>query len=535
MKRIGIMTIAILMVLSSCIKGKWADPRCYFDMQNEQISVGATTATIQCEYKIERDTFYYYDYVDYEYVVPFIVYWESENAKQDTFMVFAGNNGQYNKVRVALDGLKENTTYYYYYVFRNGYDSIWTENNSFKTEHEATEVTLPTVHTVCFTEVTTTSAIASGRVTESGGADVTERGFCWGFYENPTLSDNHIAVGMGIGEYSETISGLDVNTTYHFRAYATNEVGTAYGLDLAFTTHNGAGNAPVGAIDGLFTINENGDQVYFSQGNLQYQASTNTWRFAENQYDYVGGSNNGSDYGNVYENGVKCSNNNISATYNGWIDMFGWGTSGWNNGNLYYRPYDSERVFNPEMGYGYGPTDGIHCTFDLSGDYANADWGVYNAISNGGNMPNQWRTLTQPELKYVFDDRTTASNIRYAKAVVNEIAGVVLLPDGWNASIYSLNNPNVSEAPFAGNEISASDWEKMETNGAVFFPVNGQRVGTSYHLDYPGGIYWSSSAIPYAGQQPYNLSFQPNYVSAQSAGISKDVGISVRLVQDANP
>ena len=119
MKRIGIMTIAILMVLSSCIKGKWADPRCYFDMQNEQISVGATTATIQCEYKIERDTFYYYDYVDYEYVVPFIVYWESENAKQDTFMVFAGNNGQYNKVRVALDGLKENTTYYYYYVFRN--------------------------------------------------------------------------------------------------------------------------------------------------------------------------------------------------------------------------------------------------------------------------------------------------------------------------------------------------------------------------------------------------------------------------------
>jgi hypothetical protein len=46
----------------------------------------------------------------------------------------------------------------------------------------------------------------------------------------------------------------------------------------------------VGAISGKFTINANGDQVYFSQGNLQYQASTNTWRFAENQWNYVGGS-----------------------------------------------------------------------------------------------------------------------------------------------------------------------------------------------------------------------------------------------------
>lgn len=45
-----------------------------------------------------------------------------------------------------------------------------------------------------------------------------------------------------------------------------------------------------GIIDRLFTINHNGDQVYFSQGNLQYQASTNTWRFAENQWDFVGDS-----------------------------------------------------------------------------------------------------------------------------------------------------------------------------------------------------------------------------------------------------
>ena len=44
-------------------------------------------------------------------------------------------------------------------------------------------------------------------------------------------------------------------------------------------------------------------KVRFSPGNLQYQASTKTWRFAEHQYDYIGDANR-----------------NISPTYSGWID-----------------------------------------------------------------------------------------------------------------------------------------------------------------------------------------------------------------------
>jgi len=52
------------------------------------------------------------------------------------------------------------------------------------------------------------------------------------------------------------------------------------GIEVAINTL-----IPTGAIKGLFTINEDCERVYFSQGNLQYQASTNTWRFAENQDD----------------------------------------------------------------------------------------------------------------------------------------------------------------------------------------------------------------------------------------------------------
>ena len=70
-------------------------------------------------------------------------------------------------------------------------------------------------------------------------------------------------------------------------------------------------------------------QVRFSRGNLQYNAALNshatadgntlqgTWRFAEHQYDIIG-----------------TANVNSSSNYNGWIDLFGWGTSGWNNGNV---------------------------------------------------------------------------------------------------------------------------------------------------------------------------------------------------------
>ena len=48
--------------------------------------------------------------------------------------------------------------------------------------------------------------------------------------------------------------------------------------------------APTGAINGKFSVSGS-KQVYFSMGNLQYKASTNTWRFAPYQYSYIGSDN----------------------------------------------------------------------------------------------------------------------------------------------------------------------------------------------------------------------------------------------------
>ena len=81
-----------------------------------------------------------------------------------------------------------------------------------------------------------------------------------------------------------------------------------------------------GVLSGVFSVSET-TQVRFSQGNLQYRATTDTWRFAEHQWNYVG--NSSANYGNVYQDGEKSSNAKMSATYDGWIDLFNWGNSGW--------------------------------------------------------------------------------------------------------------------------------------------------------------------------------------------------------------
>ena len=279
-----------------------------------------------------------------------------------------------------------------------------------------------------------------------------------------------------------------------------------FGIEVSVTTEVNPGEVPVGAICGKFTINSNGNQVYFSQGNLQYQASTNTWKFAENQYDYIGSDNS-----------------NISSTYSGWIDLFGWGTSGWDSGNTYYHPWDSNRLDETL----YGPPG----QYDLTGSYANADWGVYNPISNGGNTANQWRTLTQPEWNYIFNTRTTTSGIRYAKANVNNVNGVILLPDDWSSSTYSLSNTNSSGASFSSNTLTASQWSTLEQAGAVFLPAAGYRRGTSVNYVGSYGLYWSASY--YIIGSAYTVDFDGSGLGTNSAD-PRYCGRSVRLVQDNN-
>ncbi|MBP5371484.1 MAG: hypothetical protein J6Y55_06110 [Bacteroidales bacterium] len=254
----------------------------------------------------------------------------------------------------------------------------------------------------------------------------------------------------------------------------------------------------------VFSVSET-KKVSFSQGNLQYQASTGTWRFAEHQYDMIG-----------------ADNTNISEDYDGWIDMFGWGTSGWNNGANAYQPYSTSTDYRD-----YYP--GNNYNNNLIDAYANADWGVYNKISNGGNQAGMWRTLTQAEWDYLINARTNAAS-KYGVARVNGVNGLIILPDNWSLPA-GLTFTSGANNAYTQNTYTATEWSKMEENGAVFMPAAGYRSGTDVHNVGTDGSYWSSSYN--SSNLAYYVNFTGNLVAANYS-YDRNCGFSVRVVKDAD-
>ncbi len=211
---------------------------------------------------------------------------------------------------------------------------------------------------------------------------------------------------------------------------------------------------------------------------------------------------------------------------NEWIDAFGWGTSGWQC-NLYYQPWESRPFVdddNVNSGFGlveesvsssshdirdysdsYGPPVSDQ---DMAGYYADCDWGVYNAISNGGNRKNMWRTLTRGEWDYLLNFRYTSSGIRFAAARISDVLGIILLPDNWEAIYYPLTFVNRFDDNYYKiynkNWLNYSDWNILEEHGAVFLPLNIHRwlpgsngsIGDYLYGSYGYGSidYWTASA-----------------------------------------
>ena len=258
---------------------------------------------------------------------------------------------------------------------------------------------------------------------------------------------------------------------------------------------------------GEFSVSNN-KKVRFALGNLQYQASTGTWRFAENQWDHIGKTA-----------GNTTSINNGRSTQAYWIDLFGYGTSGYNN----HFPWQTTKTDNLTTNYATGH---IYNTTN--------DWGV-NTIINGGNQPNKWRTLSQAEWEYLIgqglSSRTNANNLHipvvYIKfSSTNKIRGTLLFPDGYNGT-----------KPENRDEIDISTWNSIYANsGAIFLPVTGQRSGISISNTYLSttGYYWTSTYYTYDPSTP-----RAKYIYFDSQGdhiayTDTYYGNAVRLVRDVN-
>ena len=233
-------------------------------------------------------------------------------------------------------------------------------------------------------------------------------------------------------------------------------------------------------------------QVQFSTGNLQYTQSTQTWSFADRQYEMLGKAN--------VADGALADK----------IDLFGWsgskGTAKW--------------------GISISKSSA-----DYSGDFA--DWG--QNIGDG----TTWRTLTNDEWKYLLNTRANASALKgVARINLNAdgseyVNGLILLPDNWTApegvTFKSGFASEISVQAYADYQtFTLEEWQTLESAGAVFLPVSGERIGSNVYYVQDRGYYWS--ATYYDRYDAYYL-----YFNSDDAYTNYDYrygGRAVRLVQD---
>jgi len=240
-----------------------------------------------------------------------------------------------------------------------------------------------------------------------------------------------------------------------------------------------------------FSVSET-KKVIFAPGNLQYNAVQNTFRFAEHQYDNLGKSN---EY--------------IDQYYNGWIDLFGWGTSGYDDKYPYLCSEESEDYF-------YGS--------DIAGtDY---DWGQYNAIEHeayAGTEKGFWRTPTKDEVEYLMKqkiDNFEAGGVRVTD--MNNVSFLIILPDGLDLS---------NELTIAPNTLKDYTKEQLlyvQSQGAVILPLlSGYRSGTKTN-NSDGLVYWTATLKNNYIRTAYI--FHPGMGSIFELIVSN--GCAVRLVHD---
>ncbi|MGA6193603.1 S-layer homology domain-containing protein [Lysinibacillus sp. NPDC101784] len=167
-----------------------------------------------------------------------------------------------------VTGLLPSTTYYFNVIVKDaaGNKSAYT----MKSVTTSIPANAPTVTTNTIpSNVTTTGATVGGYVTADGGAIVTERGIVYATTANPTTINSKITITGTTGTFTADLSGLNPNTTYHYRAYATNSVGTSYGSDQTFTTGSLSNNADLSNL----TLSTGTLSPAFASGTTDYTAN----------------------------------------------------------------------------------------------------------------------------------------------------------------------------------------------------------------------------------------------------------------------
>lgn len=288
-------------------------------------------------------------------------------------------------------------------------------------------------------------------------------------------------------DFELTLSELSPETKYYYCAWVLlNNTQYEFGVIKEFETLTHNSNNPSNNAMAFSVSNDK--RVTFSKGNLQYTQSTNTWSFAENQWDYLGEANTAIDADVLADK----------------VDLFGWSTGA--------------NKFGVSTSTSYS---------DYHGSFF--DWGI---LKIGNDAHNTWRTLTLDEWNYLLNTRNNARVLK-GVAQVNGVNGLILLPDKWTCpsgitfkSGFHRNNDVNYYAAY--QTFTAEQWSKLESAGAVFLPAAGCRSGSAVSSVQYSGRYWSAT------EDDSDYAYLLGFVSSKAgiAGTNRFLGQSVRLVKD---
>ena len=241
-------------------------------------------------------------------------------------------------------------------------------------------------------------------------------------------------------------------------------------------------------------------KVQFSPGNLQYRANPATWRFAPQQFHRC-----------------MADNSKVSSSFAGWIDLFGWGTSG---------------------------LTGARAPYYTNTTNTNYSWSEWGGNQIGRYPMNTWRTLSKDDWEYLINTRKVNGeagysfvHLQYSSNPLDTVTGIILYPDDFTWEKAGVKAIAVGEN--GADFISKTTWDAMEKVGCVFLPgcanrgesggatgINGKNYGIYIN-------YWTSTPVNGNNNKAYRLDGNVKTQKLNATQTSdRKLGYAVRLVRN---
>ena len=294
--------------------------------------------------------------------------------------------------------------------------------------------------------ITEASAIISGNnVGGDGGAAITERGIAYATTTTPTTANNKQVVSGTTGSFNATLTSLSSSTTYYYRAYATNSVGTAYGNQEDFMTNAPAGNSESDIIaNGSFSYPTNIDYTsYLVTTGLTTMNSIEVAQFIIRD----GGTGNDADaLSTVLDNltlsvggngvlrriAIFDGNTNISEVASSSSAVF--------TGLNLTAADDADKTFSVRVSFLSSVTDNTQISFTIASATAGAGQSLFAAANAGGASTSTAGDNNRIEV--------TATDLIFGQNPSNTQAGQVMTPA---PTVIAVDGEVNTDLDFTGN------------------------------------------------------------------------------------